>query len=189
MFDIAHRINQLCQECNIGSIYELARVTGVTQSTLQSVMSGNSPRTDTIERICQGLHITLADFFSLESKLPKKESCNMSLKSFLIEYPDMLSFLKINYLPLLRAKAYELYGEESDLVKVIDKFDLLSVKAQVDFILESVQDMQFEQDTIQIKIIDPNPMIEEIARKTKNLPIKDQKALLHILIEQISLSQ
>lgn len=189
MFDIAKRINQLCQECTIGSIYELSKVTGVTQSTLQSVMSGNSPRTDTIERICQGLGITMADFFSLENKPSKEATFNMSLKSFLIDYPEMLSFLKSNYLPLLRTKAYELYGDESDLIKVIDKFEYLPVQAQVDFILESVQDIQTEQNTIRLKLIEPNPLIEEIAEKTKNLPAKDQKELLHILIEQVSLSR
>lgn len=65
MFDVTKRINDLCKKKNIGSTYELAKLTGITQSTLQNILSeGRSPRTDTIERICNGLGITLAEFFT-----------------------------------------------------------------------------------------------------------------------------
>jgi len=66
MFNVAERIRELCEKKNIGSVYELAKITGITQSTLQNITSGKNknPRTDTIERICSGLGVTLAEFFS-----------------------------------------------------------------------------------------------------------------------------
>lgn len=69
--DIVARINQLCKEKNIDSVYELSKITGVRQSTLQHVMAGNSTRTDTIERICKGLGITMSEFFQADD-LPQR---------------------------------------------------------------------------------------------------------------------
>ena len=59
------RILQLCQEHNI-SINKLSSISGVTQSTVNNIISGrnNSATVSTIKKLCDGLGITIEDFFS-----------------------------------------------------------------------------------------------------------------------------
>lgn len=62
---VAERFQNLCQERNI-RINELANLSGVTPSTAYSMM--DSRRRDisivTIKKFCDGLDITLGEFFS-----------------------------------------------------------------------------------------------------------------------------
>ncbi|WP_353096385.1 helix-turn-helix transcriptional regulator [Tissierella praeacuta] len=60
----AQRILDLCQENNI-SINKLANLAGLTQSTLNSIVNGESknPQLKTILKICYGLNIPLKTFF------------------------------------------------------------------------------------------------------------------------------
>lgn len=52
------------------SMYELAQETGITQSTLTSIMSrGNPPKIETLRSICDAFGITLAQFFMEEETL------------------------------------------------------------------------------------------------------------------------
>lgn len=64
---ISTRIVNICQKQNI-SINKLANTSFLTQSTLQSIVSGdsNNPKLLTISRICYGLQISLEEFFSDE---------------------------------------------------------------------------------------------------------------------------
>lgn len=64
---IAKRILKLCNEYNI-SINKLSLLSGLTQSTLQSIIDGKSknPTILTIVRICDSLNIKLSDFFNDE---------------------------------------------------------------------------------------------------------------------------
>lgn len=64
---ISKRILNLCKEKNI-SVNKLANVSFLTQSTLQSIVIGDStnPKLLTISRLCYGLDITLEEFFSDE---------------------------------------------------------------------------------------------------------------------------
>ena len=64
---IAKRILNLCDKNNI-SINKLAIMSGLTQSTIQSVISGKSknPKMLTIVRICDSLNMKLDDFFADE---------------------------------------------------------------------------------------------------------------------------
>lgn len=61
---ILNRINNLCSERNI-TLNKLATLSGITQSTLENLILGNTkyPRIITISYICQGLQIELKDFF------------------------------------------------------------------------------------------------------------------------------
>ena len=61
------RIINICKEKNI-SINKLANASFLTQSTLQSIIVGdsNNPKLLTISRVCYGLDITLEEFFSDE---------------------------------------------------------------------------------------------------------------------------
>ena len=62
---IAKRILNLCDENNI-SVNKLALMSGLTQSTLQSIICGKieNPKVLTIVRICDSLKIELKDFFN-----------------------------------------------------------------------------------------------------------------------------
>lgn len=61
---VRERIAELCEEKCI-TINKLANISGITQSTLNNIMSGrnNSTTISTIQKICDGLEITVTDFF------------------------------------------------------------------------------------------------------------------------------
>ena len=60
------RILELCAQRKI-SVNRLATISGVTQSTLNNIVSGrnNSATVATIKKLCDGLDITLRDFFNV----------------------------------------------------------------------------------------------------------------------------
>ena len=64
---VRERILQLCQERNI-SINKLSAISGVTQSTVNNIVSGrnNSATVSTIKKLCDGLGITIDEFFHTE---------------------------------------------------------------------------------------------------------------------------
>ena len=59
------RILELCREREI-TVNKLATISGVTQSTLNNIISGrnNSATVSTVKKLCDGLDITILDFFS-----------------------------------------------------------------------------------------------------------------------------
>lgn len=61
---VRERIAELCEEKHI-TINKLANISGITQSTLNNIMIGrnNSTTISTIQKICDGLEITVTDFF------------------------------------------------------------------------------------------------------------------------------
>ena len=62
---IANRILQLCDERNI-AVNELANISGLSPSTVYSILNEKSqnPGAITIKKLCDGLEITLGEFFS-----------------------------------------------------------------------------------------------------------------------------
>ena len=62
---VKERILQLCSERNI-TINKLGTMSGVTQSTINNIVSGrnNSTTIATIKKLCDGLGITVVEFFS-----------------------------------------------------------------------------------------------------------------------------
>ncbi len=64
---IAKRISQLCKDRHI-TINRLATISGVPSSTVKNIFQGKSNNTGivTIKKLCDGLEITLADFFDTE---------------------------------------------------------------------------------------------------------------------------
>ncbi len=64
---VKERILQLCIENNI-SINKLCSLSGVTQSTVNNIVSGRNRSTtiSTIKKLCDGLGITIEDFFTSE---------------------------------------------------------------------------------------------------------------------------
>ena len=64
---VANRIIQLCNQKNI-AINALANISGVSPSTLYSVLNEKSqnPGIVTIKKLCDGLDISLREFFNTE---------------------------------------------------------------------------------------------------------------------------
>ena len=64
---ISIKMNKLCREKNI-TPNKLASLCCLTQSTVQNLITGksNNPKLLTIIRICEGLNISLKDFFDDE---------------------------------------------------------------------------------------------------------------------------
>ncbi len=62
---VRERILELCQERGI-TVNKLSTISGVTQSTLNNIVGGrnNSMTVSTIEKLCDGLDITIAEFFN-----------------------------------------------------------------------------------------------------------------------------
>ena len=58
------RIFELCKENGI-TVNKLATISGITQSTLSNIVGGrnNSATVSTIKKICDGLNISIRDFF------------------------------------------------------------------------------------------------------------------------------
>ena len=61
---VRERIIELCRENDI-SINKLCTISGVTQSTVNNIVSGrnNSATVSTIKKLCDGLGISIEDFF------------------------------------------------------------------------------------------------------------------------------
>ncbi len=61
---VKDRILELCQQKNI-SVNKLSTLSGVTQSTLNNIVSGRNRSTtiSTIKKLCDGLGITIQEFF------------------------------------------------------------------------------------------------------------------------------
>ena len=59
------RILELCKERQI-TVNKLAIISGVTQSTLNNIVSGrnNSVTVSTLQKLCDGLEISITDFFT-----------------------------------------------------------------------------------------------------------------------------
>lgn len=61
------RILELCAQREL-SINKLCTISGITQSTVNNIVSGrnNSVTVSTIKKLCDGLDITMQDFFDSE---------------------------------------------------------------------------------------------------------------------------
>ena len=61
---VRKRILQLCDERDI-SINKLSSLSGVTHSTVNNIVSGrnNSATVSTVKKLCDGLGITIEEFF------------------------------------------------------------------------------------------------------------------------------
>lgn len=64
---VKERILQLCEEREL-SVNKLCTISGVTQSTVNNIISGrnNSATVATLKKLCDGLEISLEEFFHSE---------------------------------------------------------------------------------------------------------------------------
>lgn len=65
---VRKRIFELCDERGI-TLNKLATICGITQSTLNNIINGrnNSVTIATIKKICDGLNISVIEFFSSDA--------------------------------------------------------------------------------------------------------------------------
>lgn len=70
---ISNRISKLCEERDI-SINKLAALSGIRQSTLQNIVTGNTknPTVKTLNKIAKGFGLTLAEFLDFPELNKKK---------------------------------------------------------------------------------------------------------------------
>lgn len=61
---VKQRIIDLCEQHNI-TVNKLATISGITQSTINNITGGrnNSTTISTVKKICDGLDISIKDFF------------------------------------------------------------------------------------------------------------------------------
>ena len=64
---VKKRILELCSERNI-TVNKLSIISGVTQSTVNNIVSGrnNSTTVATVKKLCDGLDISIVEFFTSE---------------------------------------------------------------------------------------------------------------------------
>lgn len=64
---VAKRIYELCDARNI-TVNKMSIICGMTQSTLNNIVNNgsNDPKISTIKKLCDGLEITLKEFFDTE---------------------------------------------------------------------------------------------------------------------------
>lgn len=60
---ICRRLTDLCGEANI-SYYALASLAAIPKSTLKNIFNGTNPTIATINKICNGLGITMHEFLT-----------------------------------------------------------------------------------------------------------------------------
>ena len=78
---IIAKIEQLCERKNI-SRYRLAQKSGIAQSSISTLLNRKSvPTIQTLEKICDGLDITLAQFFTEDEEYPDLTSDQKQLLS------------------------------------------------------------------------------------------------------------
>ncbi len=65
---VTKRILELCGQRGI-TVNKLAVMSGITQSTLGNIVGGrnNSTTVSTVQKICDGLEISIIDFFNCET--------------------------------------------------------------------------------------------------------------------------
>ena len=67
---IITRIEQLCKRKNI-SRYRLSQESGIAQSSISTLLNRKRvPTIQTLEKICEGFDITLAQFFAGDEEIP-----------------------------------------------------------------------------------------------------------------------
>ncbi len=65
---VAERILELCRQNNI-TVNKLSNIAGVTQSTVNDIVNNKAKNIGivTIKKLCDGLEITITDFFNTET--------------------------------------------------------------------------------------------------------------------------
>lgn len=100
--NVIKRIQELCSERNI-TAYKLAQLSGIPKNTMNNMIAEDRiPTIPTIEKICRGLNITLAQFFTSENIYPEMTE---DQKKFLMVWQSLTpgnQDMAMKYLELMR---------------------------------------------------------------------------------------
>ncbi len=97
--DIVQEVERLRKERN-WTVYELALESGVTQSTIASMLQRNTPpKIETLQQFCDAFGITLAQFFMEDEKIEILSEKEKELLTAYRRLPEkkqnaLLSFIK-----------------------------------------------------------------------------------------------
>lgn len=101
---VLNRIEELCQKKGY-SHYKLAMKSGVHQSSLSTLLNRKStPNIYTLEKICKGFEITLAQFFSPDGELTTLTEDQKEVLNMWNDMPELDRKLTIAYMQGLTAK-------------------------------------------------------------------------------------
>lgn len=102
--NIMERIDELCREHNI-SKYRLSQITGISQSAFSKMARQQSTLSlETIQRICDALGISMAQFFSNSGEYPDLTEQQQRL----LHFWTLLDEKKRNYALLMIEKMVDL---------------------------------------------------------------------------------
>lgn len=97
---ILDRLSKLMKERNM-TRYRLCKICGVTQASLSTILSGKcSPAISTIERICNGLDISVVDFFNTNKEV-----------EYIVSNEDILFLKSFNSLNQVQKQVISAYIE------------------------------------------------------------------------------
>ena len=157
--DVASRVKQLREENNI-SQNKLATLAELSQGMVRQIELGEkNPTIQTVEKICNGLGITLSDFFTpdkphladLADRWHKKISLSVRDEKAIIEKlrdQEVMAAAIEQYLPAVREKLVAIEGNNSPTVKKIDAFTTLTIEEQIDFLHPLLEEVIVTEDDI-----------------------------------------
>ena len=98
------RIQELCDERN-WSYYQLAKSSGLSYSTISTLLNNNNlPSITTLEKICSGFGISLADFFDPGRDLKHMSEEQQQCLKIFNSLPDAKKQLAIAYMKGLKGE-------------------------------------------------------------------------------------
>lgn len=91
---IIKRITEYCNENKI-TISKLCTISGATQSTINDIMNGvtTNPGVVTIKKLCDGMGITLTEFFNTDYFNTLEQEIKRDFGKLLISSPFLEKFL------------------------------------------------------------------------------------------------
>lgn len=82
--DFIAYIKKLSKEKNM-TMYQLSKASGISQSTLSNIVNrGNNPSVYTLQKICKGLQISMADFFLICEEQEAPNQLNLFIQQYLM---------------------------------------------------------------------------------------------------------
>jgi len=152
--DIVDKIYYYMNQKGVKSINDLANRSLLTQSTVDNIMrrKNASPRVETLEKICEGLGITLADFFADE----------IHARAEVFTFNKIIEEINSRDIP-------------QNIKELVIKFVNESRDTLIPAIIKNVR---AENGEIQIDLVGD---IRELVEKYKNLSPKQQEALKMVI--------
>jgi transcriptional regulator with XRE-family HTH domain len=156
--NITARIIELCNQKDI-SINKLADLSDITQSTLNSIMNSQDPNPQfkTIEKICKGLGITLAEFFLVNP------TANVGLDLV----PDILAIINRP-------------GHPNEYMQAIGRINRMSHEEIRNRLLPFIAAATVIEDGVKYRFVNTEELLSTL-NKFKSLPEETRKAITLII--------